>query len=53
MKAHDNKTALLKSVLKTVMDPPGGLNDIRNIPCIEDPVVVPKQKDPPPEANKF
>ena len=26
MKAYDNKTALLKSVLKTVMDPPGGLN---------------------------
>ncbi len=25
MKAYDNKTALLKSVLKTVMDPPGGL----------------------------
>ncbi len=23
---NDNKTALLKSVLKTVMDPPGGLN---------------------------
>ncbi len=28
MKAYDNKTALLKTVLKTVMDPPppGGLN---------------------------
>ena len=26
MKAYDNKTALSKSVLKTVMDPPGGLN---------------------------
>ena len=25
MKAYDNKTALLKTVLKTVMDPPGGL----------------------------
>ncbi len=25
VKAYDNKTALLKSVLKTVMDPPGGL----------------------------
>ncbi len=26
VKAYDNKTDLLKSVLKTVMDPPGGLN---------------------------
>ncbi len=26
-KAYDNKTALLKSGLKTVMDPPGGLNE--------------------------
>ncbi len=26
MKAYDYKIALLKSVLKTVMDPPGGLN---------------------------
>ncbi len=25
MKAYDNKTALFKSILKTVMDPPGGL----------------------------
>ena len=25
VKAYDNKTALLKSVLKTVTDPPGGL----------------------------
>ncbi len=25
MKAYDNKTALLKTVLKTVMDPPGAL----------------------------
>ncbi len=25
VKAYDNKTALLKSVLNTVMDPPGGL----------------------------
>ena len=24
--AYDNKTALLQTVLKTVMDPPGGLN---------------------------
>ncbi len=28
MKAYDNKTALLKSVLNTVMDPPGGLNQV-------------------------
>ncbi len=27
MKAYDSKTAFLKSVLKTVMDPPGGLNE--------------------------
>ena len=25
MKAYDNKTALIKTVLKTVMDPPDGL----------------------------
>ncbi len=31
MKAYDNKTALIKSVLKTVIDPSGGLNPY----CIE------------------
>ncbi len=28
VKSYDNKTALLKSVLKTVMDPPGGLKQL-------------------------
>ncbi len=34
MKAYDNKTAFLKSVLKTVMAPPGGLKLIIFIICI-------------------
>ncbi len=34
-KADDNKTALLKSVLKTVMDPPGGLNWLELLPNLD------------------
>ena len=39
---YDNKTALLKTVLKTVMDPPGGLNytSTQLIPIFEFALIV-------------
>ena len=36
MKAFDSKTAFLTSVLKTVMDPPGGLNELPPSVCMCD-----------------